>query len=252
LTHPYVQAWREFVPSLPPFLPDGDDALRGVSFLVQPSPSDAGGADGQQVAEDSSFHLGLLPQPFHGRVEDARIYVLMLNPGYKPRDYTWESGKTGYRDSLVEGYSGRTPMLFLNPTYAEHPGYRWWWVKSGLRHIVQRLARSRAIAAAEAQREVALKLAAVELLPYHSRRFRHRELLGELRSVVLARQFIHEYVLPRAHQGECGVVVARGNWGWNLKETDNVVVYSGAEPVSAHLGPNTRGGKLILHLLGAE
>jgi hypothetical protein len=108
----------------------------------------------------------------------------------------------------------------------------------------------RKISADAAQSAVAMELAAVELFPYHSRQF-DREATLDTPSVGLARSFVQDVAVPRARRGECGIVVARGNWAWKLAPSENVVVYQGPECVSAGLGPNTRGGRLILRMLAA-
>jgi hypothetical protein len=94
--------------------------------------------------------------------------------------------------------------------------------------------------------EAGKHVAAIQLLPYHSARFARRSVVDRLRSVKLARSFVTEHVLPRTAAGECGVVMM---WGpWNLEPIEpNVVVQGG---ISGHrLGPNTRGGSLLLRRL---
>ena len=249
---PLLDEWKAFEGKAPPFVLPGDEPLLNNAgrYVVHTSIEEYEQSGDANRTEDSRFHLGLLPQPFHGLLETARVYVLMLNPGHDPRDYAWEFGPSAFRETLRRSYSGTTPMLFLDPTFREHPGYRWWVNGVQLRRIVESVGQYRGLSTVEAQRAVASEVASLELFPYHSRHFDRHELLGDLRSVALARAFVRDHVRPRAMAGDCGVVVARGNWAWGLEESENVVVYSGVEPVSARLGPSSRGGALMLKMLG--
>jgi hypothetical protein len=89
--------------------------------------------------------------------------------------------------------------------------------------------------------------ASIELVPYHSPSFKLRhKVIESLKSVQLARSFVHETVLKRARSGDCIVIVLRQAKRWGLKEEANVIVYEGGEAQAAHLSPKSRGGKRIL------
>jgi hypothetical protein len=144
VTHPYVQAWRDFRPAEPPFVLPCDRGLLASRRIVVHRNLDEYKASGDSdLKDDQRFHLGLLPQPFHGRIENARMYVLMLNPGHDPRDYDWEFADGKFRQGLIDGYEATESIIFLRPEFAAHPGYRWWTVKAQLRHIVREVATVR-------------------------------------------------------------------------------------------------------------
>jgi hypothetical protein len=245
--HEYLRAWAEFSPTHPPYTLGGDEALLHNSRAYTLLKSKAECAAATLSGEDHRFHIGLLPQPFHGRPATARIYVLMLNPGFSPDDYIWEYGNEPFRNSLIEQYRGGSPFLFLDPRFKLHPGYSYWYTGRQLAQLTQRIAGCLGLTYDETLSVIAQEFAALQLVPYHSSRFdATASLLNSLRSVQLARRFVSEYVLPRARKGECVIIVARGNWAWNLQPEENVVVYENPEYRSALLGPATRGGAAIL------
>ena len=249
--HRYVLAWRQFDATHSPYLLPGDEALTRSAGTYTSYESASQFEAARTDLKDARFHLGLLPQPFQGPIEDADAYILMLNPGFDPRDYAWDTGNAEFRAALINQYGGRAPFLFLDERFRAHPGHRWWWSQAQLGRIAAMLAAAKGLSLEDASRELAGRVAAIELMPYHSKSFDRGLLDGAaLPSVQLARGFVQEHVLPRARAGRSALVVARGNWAWGLREEPNVVVYSGTEPVAARVGPGTRGGELLLRHLG--
>jgi hypothetical protein len=41
------------------------------------------------------LHLSLLPAPYHGNIANARIIILLMNPGFVASDYYAEENKQG-------------------------------------------------------------------------------------------------------------------------------------------------------------
>ena len=68
-------------------------------------------------------------------------------------------------------------------------------------------------------------------------------------SVQLARRFVIEFVVPRVRHGEAIAIVTRKSRFWKLPRCSGVIRYKGGETRSAHLSPNSRGGKAILRYL---
>jgi hypothetical protein len=250
MVHPYLRAWRDFDAARRPCILTGDEALTHAPTAFTIFGSCEEFEAGRAQDDDPRFHLGLLPQPFHGPIETARAYVLMLNPGFNPRDYHWDHRVLDFRSALLGQYRGGAPFLFLDERFRAHPGHRWWSSKVQLGKIAASLAEARGVSIVDATTLLGSQLAAVELFPYHSKKFDKGLVSGDfLRSVDLARRFVREFVLPRARDGQCALVVARGNWGWRIEEEPNVVVYGGVECRTGRIGPGTRGGDLILRML---
>ncbi len=94
--HALLDEWRAFDSAAPPYVLPGDEAMLddGGGHVVHNSLEEYERSGDALRTQDTRFHLGLLPQPFHGFLEAARVYVLMLNPGHDPQDYAWEFGPT--------------------------------------------------------------------------------------------------------------------------------------------------------------
>ena len=111
------------------------------------------------------------------------------------------------------------------------------------------LASERNVSLKEARAWLGNKLAAVELLPYHSAHFRERDRwLDEergLSSVALARAFMKE----RVGRGGALVIITRKADHWGLEDGPKVIKFSPEEARGAHLTPDSRGGKAILEHL---
>jgi hypothetical protein len=52
--------------------------------------------------DDHRLHVSLIPQPFFGNVDSARVVILTLNPGLNPIDYYAECFVDQYRRALLE------------------------------------------------------------------------------------------------------------------------------------------------------
>lgn len=250
LLHPFIEAWHSFTPKAAPFVLDTDAAiLKQCKDTVTYSDLDSYvSSEHFDAVDDRCLHLGLLPQPFCGPLERARIYILLLNPGLAPGDY-FELEQAEFRSTLIESYrQPGKPFIFLNERFAWHGGFGWWYQK--LSPVIGELARRRKTSRSDARKLVARELASIELVPYHSTTFRPRGLrAGQLESAKLARSFVQEVVVPRAQRGDCGIIVTRKANAWGLENAKNIVVYGAAQARSASLGLETEGGQLILEHL---
>jgi len=249
--HPFLKSWGAFAPNKPPFvLPEdrvGVEKIRASSYVTHASWDEYIQSKDVDRKRDSRLHLGLLPQPFHGPITRAKVFILLQNPGLDPADYYAELVHQGFRQPLIDGYRVDRPFFFLDDRFAWHSGFRWWNRK--LSKVISAVASHRGISRTEARQAVAEQVAAIELVPYHSRDGVSDAAERRLRSVELARSFVMDVVLPRALQGECGVVVARRAKKWAIPPSPNVVVYEQDMARSAPLGPKTQGGALILRML---
>ena len=103
---------------------------------------------------------------------------------------------------------------------------------------------------ADARKLVRENLSVLQNVPYHSKEYGLSEnRRSKLTSPKLAEAYLHEVLVPRAKKGDCLVVVTRGSKLWNIKESENIIIYKRAETRSASLGENSRGGNAILKYL---
>jgi len=187
------------------------------------------------------FHMSLMPQPYHGDLENADVLILLINPGLSAADYFAEFNFPEFRQELVAAIrQERRSHIFLDPKWAWTGGFGWW--ESKLRPVAREIASAkydghygRALA------ELARRLAAVELIPYHSF---NSGFGGALASSDAARHFAASVGPDRT------IIVTRGVGNWRLPDAPNIIKYSTAHARRASLGPETEGGRAILRCFG--
>lgn len=247
----FLEAWAAFDSGKAPYVLKGDEDLlrRPDAFVVHPGWAEYARSGDIDLGEDRRYHLGLLPQPFHGKVRTASVYVLLLNPGLNPGDYFAEARQPEFRAALAKQLrTADEPFLFLQERFAWHPGFAWWFGK--LARTIEAYSVAAQVKPAEGRLRFADRLAAIELVPYHSASFGAAGVDPmRVESVRLAREFVHDHVLTRAEKGECIVVVTRKVREWGIPAARNVVLYDRWQAMGASLGPGTPGGKAILRAM---
>lgn len=161
---------------------------------------------------DRRLQLGLVPQPFMGDLNAAKVVIVLLNPGLGAADFHAEFAHPAFRQALLQNLRGELagsefPFPFLDPTWAWTGGYSWWFNR--LRRIVACFEKAQGSRRA-AQSFVAKNIASLELVPYHSQ----KEPRGYLRlpSVGLATRAAA--ALQRAGKK---IVVVRGHRHWAVQ-----------------------------------
>jgi hypothetical protein len=160
-----------------------------------------------------------VPVPYTGSIADADIFVLNLNPGFKATDYYAECCIPDFRRQIEanlrqETLSSEFPFLYLDPELCWHSAFTWW--ESKFRDIAWVLAEKRYGGSYyDGLSHLSKRMAAIELVPYHSVSFLDHVALKRLRSSQLARKFVLENVLPQALVGKAVVVVTFGAKYWD-------------------------------------
>lgn len=246
-----IEAWRDWHREGASGLLKGDHALSTApDKLCDIRGWDAFVGGDQWASKTDRVHLGLLPMPYVGSLATARVFVLLLNPGFSPLDYFGEYRVPEYRtalsDCLVQNEaSDSRGFYFLTPESSWHSGFRYW--HSKLLGVVEEFSHTAGMPLVEAFAFVRRHLAAIELVPYHSESFGLSDrVVRDLRSVQLAQKYVREVVLPRAARGDATVVITRKAREWGVEPGDRVIVYGSSEARAAHLSPNSRGGRAIL------
>ena len=189
----------------------------------------------------SAFHLSLLPQPYHGDLENAEILILLINPGLSACDYHVETGYPSFRRELLTSIRQEQKRhMFLDPKWAWTSGFMWWERK--LRDIARVIASEcfdghygRALA------DLACRIASIELVPYHSFNFGG---FTNLASTEAARRFVASLDPSRK------VIVTRSAAQWDLPTAAHIIKYPTAHARSASLGRTSMGGRAILECYG--
>lgn len=175
MLEPIVEFWSQFRPELrkPNVHPKDADWMRRhwqepLKTPIYENWEDyiAGGRFG---VKDEALHLSLIPTPYMGNLRDAKVLLFIANPAFSDEDYYFED-QPGIREKLIRNLSqepnGDFPFFFLNPTLAWSGGFRWW--QRRLRPLLEVLV-SRGKTNLQGMEFLAQSIAAVELIPYHSR-----------------------------------------------------------------------------------
>lgn len=255
-THSLIRAWRNWTSdAAPPYAFSADvnwlqSERSQRATVVMTSWESAHSASDFAAPGDKRLHLGLLPQPYVGNLERASIYLLLLNPGLSASDYYGEHVVPEYRSALLKTIQQKLPatscpFLFLDSRFGWHSGFRWWNKKFAA--VIAQLSSRWGVPFAVARAALATQLASIELLPYHSASFHDADRwLSRLASVQMARDFVHDVVLPRVKRREAIIIVTRKVKAWKLTEQRGVTLYHGGQARSAHLTPHSPGGAAIL------
>ena len=239
--------WRRCQLEKPPYVhPCDEQTIRSVQ-------SCSGGYDKYVEAFEKSklsktaFHLGLLPQPYHGDLENAQVIILWRNPGFHPSDYVAEEKYPEFRQLIKDTIRQRVRShMFLNPKWIWTGGFDWW--ESKLRKVAQQLvAHNKFEDCPSALADLAANVASVELIPYHSVSFgksRKYRNLTQMPSANAAREFAKEASKDRK------VIVPRAVKDWDIGSGKNIISYDPNQALSAPLGPTSLGGQAILELYG--
>lgn len=259
MTHELLSCWRAFKPiGLDRVLEVDADSIACLIDRLR-TPTGYGWKD--YVADpltgaggDTRLHLSLMPIPFLGNLETARVVVLYQNPGLSSTDYFGEFEVQGFSDRLLANLRGELaeteyPFLFLDPSISWHGGFKWW--NDKLRGVIHALAQRSNMSYSNARRLLAKHLAAIELVPYHSQSFGlPGQWVKQLRSAKLARDYVHGPLLMRARKGATRIIVTRQVDAWGLKrELPFVEVYDPSHARRGSLSTDSLGGKVILAAL---
>jgi hypothetical protein len=190
-----------------------------------------------------------------GNLRRADIIILLLNPGFGFADYYAETHSVSYRSRLKQNLIQQFdeiefPFVSLDPEFCWHPGFGWW--EGKLREVITRIARENYNCNyRDALKDIANRIAAIEMIPYHSASFSAWSLLNKLPSAQMAKLYAREVLGRPADAGEKKlIIVTRRGPDWGLADSENVVVYKRAETRGASLGPRSRGGSAILRRYG--
>ncbi|WP_427024887.1 hypothetical protein ACP4J4_02810 [Aureimonas ureilytica] len=191
----------------------------------------------------------LLPQPFVGNLE-APVVICLLNPGFDPGDYSLEAEGSEFRrrklKTLRQDFDGFDfPFFHLDPLFAGSSAFRWWsGVLGPAIHVVASEARVDYVTASKAVSHI---VAAVEIVPYHSRTAKHvsHTMTRDLPSSRLAREFVAEI----AGDGRRTIIVSRAAGGWDLRNVvgrSNVLLASESSYRTVSLTPRRPAGRAIV------
>jgi len=193
--------------------------------------------------EDKHLHLSLLPSPFHGNLDKANIFILLMNPGFSDSDY-YAYEHPAFRAASIanlrqKNIDRRFPYFSLDPQFAWSGAYRW--IASRMGPILHEIAEKRNFSYYEALSFLSKQIAVIELFPYHSGDGRAipNRVWRELPSVIEARTFVRDE-LCRSPKRPL-ILMARSRDKWDISDK-SIFGYSSGRVITFNPKLKTKAG----------
>lgn len=175
-----------------------------------------------------------LPQPWTGPLSRADVFVLFGNPGSEGTEDSYEAANPEFAQALRDQLTGEANHVFLDPRFADHPGWAWMYGKFG---------------ADLALRDLADRLCTIELFPYAGEDNDYGKSVSSwLPSSVVLREWVHEDLVPRTLGGEVAMFVMRAARAWGFTPGDregSLYVAPVGQSQGAYLTAATEAGVLL-------
>lgn len=225
--------------------PDDQDQLK-ERFIHEPifTSDDYGLALREGRLQNSKLHLTLLPTPYLGDLRNARVAILLLNPGLDATNFHTARHFPNL-DKIMRGVIHQTTPYnpFLDPKWAWTSGFQWWERK--LRGVAQIISKRNFNADYGKTLDLLSKeIACIELVSYHSTSF------GGPTNLPSA-QAAREAALEIASNANRTVIVTRSAAKWNLPAANNIITYGRGQARGASLSEKSSGGQAILRAFDA-
>ena len=203
------------------------------------------------LENDARLHLSLLPQPYIGDLNGARVFILMLNPGVGPMDYYAELSTArdhrfveAVQRNLRQDANREYPFFFLDPAFLWHPGATYW--RKRLNWIVRKLMEVCVRPYEHCLRHVAQTVCCLQLVPYHSSTFgMSAGSVKKLESTKLVIAAANEI----ASSGNRFLAVMRQHNAWKLPKSSSIMYSAPAHRRGAAMTPGSELGDAIVGVL---
>lgn len=204
-----------------------------------------------------------MPEPYCGNLNNAKIFILGSNPGFDNATYFCHENKNFRKvleDNLKQNLSEyEYPFIGLDPEFLWTDSGRWWFSKFDQQEnsLIKEIMNRKKCDYLDSLKFLSKKIAFLELVPYHSKRFSlPKSIYMKMPSVKMMLSFIENYVLPKVNSGDAILIMLRkGKVSETkidgLKEIENkIVIYKGSgECQRASLSADSRGGEAMLNFL---
>lgn len=190
------------------------------------------------------IHSGLIPVPYTGNIKNAKVYLLLLNPGFNHNDYHSESLES-YRESLIKNIRQELdeeyPFMYLNPLFCHTSGGNYWLKKFD--SIINSLHNLKGLSYSDSIKLISKKVCTLELFPYHSKNFGiSLKIINHCPSVLKIKEFLKD---DCSNSGKL-ILCLRNPESWGLlNSNDNIRILLPEQRQSASIKINRQEGKLI-------
>lgn len=251
--HDLINFWRNCPTEKPPYIAPPDEPMLSksqISIFTSYNSYIENNIYGDN--QDKSLHVGLLPIPYVGNLDNATVYILLLNPGLGPTDYYGEYKSNDFRQmhlqNLRQEKGLKFPFHFLNPKFSWHGGFDYWHKKLG--DIAHQIHQIKKLSYLESLEFLSQRIVCLELIPYHSKSFGVSSLINKLPSSKIMKAYVKNFLFEKAEREEITIIVTRSARNWDISRRKNVIIYGTSEARSAHLSLNSSGGKAIAKQIG--
>ena len=150
-------------------------------------------------------------EPFVGDIENAKIYLVTLNPGAKKNEHeNWENKDLlKLRKNNIK-QTNQYPFYYLDPILAKTGGGKYWKRKDRFGGLIEHF--SSLVGGKEnAMKLIATNVCDLELCPYHSEEWDEKtnKIIGDLSSVKTMIDFLKDKVIPDVISGRKSLIVMR-------------------------------------------
>lgn len=162
--------------------------------------------------------------PFFGDVENAKIYILMGNPGFHTGDYIDEIEDKKYIELLKENLSlNSKTFTCLKDEAINTGGFRYWSNKGRISKISKYLTNLNNQSSSKNYEFVKQSVCVVESIAYHSCNKPNDELYN-LPSSKLTKRLVNEHIQQRVNDNKAMCFVWRSVKFWNMNSHKNLLV----------------------------
>ena len=174
----------------------------------------------------------LLVVPFFGDVENAKIYILMGNPGFHTGDYIDEIEDKKYIELIKDNLKLQSKtFVCLKDEAINTGGYRYWSNNGRIPKISKYLTNLNKQSSSKNYELVKKSICVVESIAYHSCNKPGNELYN-LPSSKMTKRLVNEYIQKRVNNNQAMCFVWRSVSFWNMKLHKNLLI---REPKQAQL-----------------
>lgn len=162
--------------------------------------------------------------PFFGDVENAKIYILMGNPGFHTGDYVDEIEDKNYIELIKKNLKLELKTFkSLHSQAINTGGYRYWSNKGRVPKISKFLTNLNSQSSLRNFEYVKNSICVVESIAYHSCNKPSNELYN-LPSSKITKRLVNEYIQQKTDEGKAMCFIWRSVAFWNMKINKNILV----------------------------
>jgi hypothetical protein len=196
---------------------------------------------------------GMLPEPYQGHVDSAKVIFLMLNPCFDDTDKLFYANKEYYDevlDTINQDLDKEYPFSILHPKWSASPASRYW--RNQMGKYAEAISCIKDISFEAGMKVVANNIATVELFPYHSKNWTSTKSLMQIQSVQYSRFLAKKAIIDTNKIVVCTRAIREWSMGnCDLTKFDASLLPTKRSKQSPSLGPGNVNefDKIVEHII---